>query len=140
LIKLLAVPPASINAIWPRLDSVYEEACSHTPGMLTKESIKARALGGDCTIWIAADSADTEVTATCVTSEVLFPGGLRSLFVEILGGKIKYDIFDFRATLEKWAKDRGCASVVFMVPRRWAKRLPDYDMGNVIMFKDIIRD
>lgn len=137
MIKLVAIPPASIEAIWPRLDAVYDEACKHSYGTLTKEGVKARALTGDCTIWIAADSTDTEVTASCVTSAVEFMGGLRVLAVELLGGKVKYDIFDFRATLERRAKEIGCTSVVFLVPRRWMKRLPDYDAAHVIMFKEV---
>lgn len=137
MIQLVSIPQASIEPIWPRLDGVFEEACKHSRGTLTKDVIKARALAGNCTLWIAADNSDTEVTASCVTSEVSFPGGLRAMFVELLGGKVKYDIFDFRTTLEKRAKEDGCTGVFFMVPRRWASRLPDYDLANVLMFKDL---
>ena len=137
MIKLVAVPPATVETIWPRLDSLFDDACRHTRGVATKESVKARAIAGHCTLWIVADSADTEITAACVTSGMQFPGGLRALFVELLGGKIKYDIFDFRATLERRAQEDGCKALFFLVPRRWAKRLPDYDIANLLMFKEL---
>jgi hypothetical protein len=130
------VPPATVNVIWPRLDAVYEEACKHSSGLLTKEAVRIRSINGSGQLWITADDADTEVTATCMTSEIPLATG-RGRIVEIMGGKVKYDIFDFRATLEKRAKEDGCAALFFLTPRKWMPRLPDYKATSVLMCKEL---
>lgn len=122
--------------VWPRLDALYEEACKYSKGSLTKEIVCARAVNGMGQLWIAADDT-TEVTATCLTSIIAFPGGLKAMFVELVGGKLKSDIFDFRTTLEKQATAQGCTSVFFMLPRKWAKHLPDYKISHILMCKEL---
>lgn len=77
------------------------------------------------------------MTASCATSEVAFPGGLRAMFVELIAGSKRFDVFDFRATLEKRAKADGCNAVFFIVPRRWAKHLPDYDERKIFLIKEL---
>lgn len=136
-IRLVRVPPTHVEAVWPRLDALYEEACKHSYGTLTKEVIYFRALNGGCTLWIAADNSDAEVTASCVTSQVQFPGGLRSMFVELVGGKLASDIFDFRSTLEKQAAQDGCTGVFFILPRKLVAKVPDYRKARYLMFKEI---
>lgn len=137
MIRLVAVPPASVEPIWPRVDAAFFKACEKSHGMFCLENIRADAKAGRATIWIAAEERDTEVTAACVTSITSFPGGMRALIVGPLGGKVAFDIFDFRATLEKHAQAKGCNAVLFMVPRRWANRLPDYSYTTVLMSKEI---
>jgi hypothetical protein len=68
LIHLVGVPVDKVEVIWPRLDQAYEEACSHLGGLLSKQIILARALRGMGQLWIAADDADTEVTANTTFS------------------------------------------------------------------------
>ena len=137
MIQLVAVPAATVEKIWPRLDAAYAEACRHSRGTLTKEVVKARAVNGSGTLWIAAEDRDTEVTATCLTSYAAFPGGLRALFVELIGGTVQFDIFDFRATLEKQAKADGCHAVFFILPRKWAAKIPDYKISHCLMIKEL---
>jgi hypothetical protein len=137
LIHLVGVPANTVRTIWPRLDAVYEEACKHSNGLLSKEAVFHRAVNGSGTLWITADDADTEVTATCLTSEIPLPNG-RARIVEIIGGKVKYDILDFRAALEKRAKEDGCSALFFLIPRRWMPRLPDYRAASVLMSKELI--
>jgi hypothetical protein len=137
LIQLVVVPPSTVEKIWPRLDEAYAEACKHSRGTMTKEVVKARAMAGGCTLWIAAEDRDTEVTATCITSYVAFPGGLRALFVELIGGSVQFDIFDFRATLEKQAKADGCHQVIFLLPRKWASKVPDYKISHCLLCKEL---
>ena len=136
MIKLVVVPPEAVIAVWPRLDDLYEEACRYSKGTLTKDIVKARAIGGMGQLWIAADDT-AAVTATCMTSTIAFPGGLRAMFVELVGGTIKSDIFDFRTTLEKQAIASGCSAVFFMLPRRWANKLPDYKISHILMCKEL---
>lgn len=136
MIKLVAVPADKVAAVWPRLDHLYEDACQYSKGMLTKEAVRVRAENGLGQLWIAADET-TQVTATCITSTIAFPGGLKAMFVELVGGSIKYDIFEFRTTLEKHAAADGCSAVFFMVPRKWAKRLPDYKISHLLLCKEL---
>lgn len=136
-IKLVQVPPSHVEAIWPRLDAVYEEACRHSHGTLTKEVVYFRSVTGNCSLWIAADNSDTEVTATCITSEISFPGGLRAMFVELIGGKLEGDVFDFRSTLERQAARDGCSAIFFILPKKWVTRLPEYKKARYLMFKDL---
>lgn len=136
-IRLVLVPPSHIEAIWPRLDALYEAACKHSHGTLTKEVVFYRAVSGNCSLWISADSTDTEVTASCITSEVDFPGGTRFMFVELIGGRLEGDIFDFRSTLERQAAQHGCSGIFFITPRKWVKSLPEYRKARYLMFKDL---
>lgn len=136
MIRLVIVPPAKVKPIWPRLDAAYEEACKHALGTLTKEAIYARAIAGECSLWITADDT-TEVTATCITSIGVFPGGLRAMLVEITAGSMKFDIFEFREQLEKHAKSIGCNALFFIVPRGWVKELPDYRIARLVMCKEL---
>ena len=137
MIHLVGVPVDKVGVIWPRLDAAYDEACSHLGGLLSKEIILARALHGNGTIWITADDTDTEVTASCFTSELQLSDNRRARVVECVAGKVKFDIFDFRVTLEKRAKEDGCARLYFMMPRRWMPRLPDYHAASVLMCKEL---
>lgn len=59
------------------------------------------------------------------------------MFVEMIAGSKKFDIFDFRATLEKRAKADGCTAVMGLFPRRWSKRLPDYEERKILLIKDL---
>jgi hypothetical protein len=139
LIKLIAVPPESVEPIWKRIGPDFDRAASHTRKAITADSIKVRALAGHCTIWIVADDADTEVTAACATSKVALPGGLRILFVEALAGKKRNDVFEFRATLERHAASEGCDQVMFILPRGMARGnpLPDYRASHYLMSKEL---
>lgn len=139
LIKLVQVPPQSVGLVWQRIGPDFEIAAKHTRRAITSHSIRDRATMGSCTIWIVADDADTEVTAACATSQVAFPGGLRAFFVELIAGKRKEDVFNFRATLERHAKASGCDAVFWLIPKKWSRGnpMPDYRISNIIMCKEL---
>lgn len=124
--------------VWPRLDHIYEEACKHARGTLTKETVYYRAQSGDAQIWIAADQT-TAIPASCLTSSLTFPGGLAALFVELIAGN-KADIFDLRATLEDQATSQGCHAVYFLMPQKWERHLRAYKTTHILKCKYLIKD
>lgn len=139
LIKLVPVPLKSVEPIWKRIGSDFEAAAKHTRNAITAKSIHDRALAGLCTLWIAADLTDTEVTASCATSKIALPGGLTVLFVEMVAGKNRHDIFNFRATLERHAQSNGCDILMFILPRGMARGnpLPEYRASHYLMTKEL---
>lgn len=136
MIQLVAIPPAKVAPIWPRLDAFYEHECSLTKGAFTKDIIRTRAIAGNCDIWIAADET-TEIKASCVTSIIDFPGGLRALFVEMLAGPQKYLVLDFAPTLEKRAAKAGCTAVYMLAGKHARGKAPGYKNTHILIFKDI---
>jgi hypothetical protein len=138
ILKLIRLPAEKVGTVWPRLDHLYEEACKHARGTLTKETVYIRAASGDAQIWIAADET-TAIPASCLTSSLTFPGGLAALFVELIAGA-KSDIFDLSAALEDYAASRGCHAVYFLMPQKWERHLRSYKTTHILKCKLLFKD
>lgn len=59
------------------------------------------------------------------------------MFVEPVGGVNETDIFDFRATLETHAKAEGCSHINFVIPKKWARCLPEYKTPRILKSKSL---
>lgn len=135
---LVQVTPDLAEPIWPKVEGQIKHACEFSLGMRTPEETFARIQAGMCQLWAVVNDA-REIPAVATTSVNDLPGQ-RILFNELLGGISREETrawFQRKEFIEQWAREKGCKTSVFMVPRNWARHLRDYHQTHVVMVKSL---
>lgn len=113
----------------------WEEARQHlcpaieqTCGAQTEEDIKNGVESGKFTLWACEGGA-------AITELVQFDRIL-ALSVGLAGGK-KSAVKSLLPQIEKYAKDAGCARIMFVGRDGWRKEYPDFKFGYTMIYKDL---
>ncbi len=136
--KLLQIPPALIDQVWPSVEPFLSRAISYCRGTHVISTTHDRAKSGSAQLWVAVeDKKPHTIRAAAITNLSQFPSGSRALTIELLGGE-KFDVFvDLRDELEAWALQNGCNLIFIWARKGWAKKLPDYSLTHYLMTKEL---
>lgn len=110
-VRLLAIPPADVDRVWPIAEPMLARATDLTQKIDTR-SLRGELLHGRMQLWIIADPG--EVHASMVTTLRVFTSGWRTCQVLLVGGRGAHHWMDeMIGTLENYAMDEGCHAIEF---------------------------
>jgi len=103
--------------VWPKLAPWITSALEHGTSSTKPDDVRQGALKGEYQLWVAWED-DFSVRAVCVT-EVIGP----RCRIFICMGIGREDWFHHLETIEEWAREKGCTSVLPCVRPGWVKDL-----------------
>lgn len=115
--KISAVLPDHIPAIWPMVEPMLQKALNENPGLYTTDDLKQDLLTGTQSLWIMYNQG--EIDAACTARIAQYPIG-RVLCVEWLGGeRMAAWLEEALEMLEVYAADMGCDRVEVYGRKGW---------------------
>jgi len=136
--KLIQIPPDVIGQAWPLIAPLLETAVAQSEGIFTLEGVARDVAEHRKQLWVVLDDENqNRAMAAGVTSLVTYEGGVKTAFIELLGGENMKQWFSLKPEIEAWAKSEGCAELNMWARKGWAKHLPDYRIARYLMRKEL---
>lgn len=123
--RLVAVPPAQVGAVWRRVGPWIAAACERPGCLLTPELLLGICTRQEGQLIVILDWANRSVAAG-VTQVRDYESGKRTCWVLCIGGS---GARNWRWTLreiEAGARRNGCHRIEFVGRNGWRRILPDY--------------
>lgn len=131
--NLVAVPPDKAQQAW-HLAEKHVLAAIDGSGFAEVSDIQMQVMLGEALLWLAAEG--TSVIGAGVT-RLIDVGGKKSCEIFAWGAEDQQKCAPLLKTIEKYAKNEGCASMRLSGRRGWARQLPDYRLVAVILEKEL---
>lgn len=124
--------------VWVRVKEHLAPALALSRGNMTLDNVMWLQREERAQMWIISTAAD-RVAGVLFTEVYTFVSGKRSLRVIVAGGKgILGESRDaVLATLESFALDIGCQSLLVEGRKGWEKALPDFRFAAVVLEKEL---
>tara|TARA_R110000822_G_scaffold17434_3_gene58753 strand:- start:1555 stop:1887 length:333 start_codon:yes stop_codon:yes gene_type:complete len=84
------------------------------------------------TLWV-----DEQYKSAAITTQEVYPTGLKSCVVRVAGGELKTFVYGLDLMTE-YAKITGCNMIEIYGREGWAKALKGFDKSHVVMSKRIL--
>jgi hypothetical protein len=124
--KFLMIPTHLVEILFDKIEPHLQRVVDASNGEITCESVKEKALRGDCGFILV--SKGPEVIAVNTIEVCQYDSGLRVLLIPVVGGTEAFDWGpDFLSFCREIAKSLGCTEMRgFSSRQAWLKVLRDY--------------
>lgn len=132
---LVPIEPARVGEAWPLVRKHLADMAQRSRGKVLAEDIAQLSFEGRMHQWIVLDD-DRNLLATGVTEIADYP---RKRVAKIIGlvGEHSERWIHHLADIEAWARAQGCASIMNIARKGWARKVPQYDLTHVVLERDL---
>ncbi len=145
-----SAPPSSIeillmpagcrfhDPLWEKVKAHLMPAIEISRGNIKLKDVMAMQRDGRAQMWIAKTPEDL-VSAVLVTERIKFVGGKRAIKTLLCGGKGMLDraMGPMLETVESFARDLGCQSMIVEGRKGWERALPGYTFSALVLEKEL---
>jgi len=117
--RLVGVPAAEVDAVWPLVEPLIADACRRGGGKDAPPDIRRAVSERDQQLWLAWDFS---VVALAVTEIVCHPRK-KCCRIRICTGRERRSWQHQLAAIEVWAKAHGCAAMELIARTGWSRLL-----------------
>jgi hypothetical protein len=133
--RLIGIPSAEIDAVWPLVEPQIAAACRRGRGKETSDDIRRALKARDQQLWLAWDGA---IAAVAVTQIVRHPRKT-CCRIRICAGRKLPSWQAYIAAIEAWARAQGCAAMELIARPGWSRVLAPhgYETTHVYCEKEL---
>lgn len=129
---LYGIQPNEIEAAWVEVRPWIQAACRRNRGKYDAADIYTGLVNGDDQLWIWKSP---DAFGVGITRVVVYPKQSVCSIRIVTGTNAQVWRDECVATIEAWAKAKGCAAMELVARPGWARRLKGYDMTHVYLEK-----
>jgi len=131
--ELLPVDREKIPQVWPHLVGLLDPYIEKTAGRVTNENVFQQLLHGDWRLWVIWDQKVEMAVAFLAVSFREELSGDRTARIEFMVGENRKAWLPYITLIETWARDNGYKHIEMLVPKAFARDLPEYHMTQVFL-------
>lgn len=132
--QALPVRSSDVDTIWDQVEPYIAAALARGRGTHTTEDVRKRCRERDAQLWIGIDDG---LAAVMVTEVCVYPRRkVARVWIFAAIDAPSWIENDF-GHLEAWAKAEGCSEIEMSGRLGWRKRLPGWDVREVLMTKEL---
>jgi hypothetical protein len=132
--RLICVVPDQVEAFWPHVEGLIAQACARS--LYDLAGCRRSLREGRALLWIVWDDENGAIVAA-LTTELHRINGRLLCFIAALGGRERGRWLHLIAGIEAFARAEGCAAVIVMGRRGWARALSGYRPRGIILEQGI---
>lgn len=130
--NIAQIQPVDVPAVWAELAERLPPHLDKMDGRLRVEDVFRLLVDGEWALWVIHD--DTGQPEAFVGLSVKDePSGAKSGVIEFMVGEHRKEWLPSIPLLENWARGVGCDRLQMLVPKVFARDLPDYRMSHVFL-------
>ena len=131
--KLVYVPPTFVDRLWNWLTPLLAKACSSSQGELALDEIRAQAVEGELSVWIARGDGDHLLAVALVRMEQ-WSGEIVCRVIAIAGMSMR-QWRELQPEFERKMMAAGAKRIRFEGRIGWKRVLKDFRMERIVMEK-----
>ena len=133
--QALPVRACDVDAAWPQVLGLIEQALSKGDGGHSSDDVKTACKSGEAQLWCGVGPAGLEMVAV---TEIRKQPRIKTMRVWLLAGSDAPGwIVDRLSAIEEWARNAGCSRLDMLGRKGWLRRLPGWSHSHVVMSKEI---
>jgi len=135
--RLHAPAPQEIAKLWPTIRDRIGSCCERSGGKYAPADVLLNFLNGRMELWLVMDEAGA-IQALVITEIVAYPRITVCRLLACTGDDAALWV-DLLASMEAWAKSRGCAAMEPICRPGWERRLKPlgYRKTHVVLEKSL---
>lgn len=123
---LILIPAAHVETVWPLAELHLERAMQFADGEFTLDEARRSIQDGRFQLWLAWDSAQRRALGAGVTEIFDYPRKRVCFLVLWASEAPRVRWLDGLETVERWAKEQGCAAMRLLGRKGWGRVLAGY--------------
>ena len=131
---LYGIQRTEVDSVWGEVRPWIEAACARNRGKYDAEDIRAGLLSGEDQLWIWKTATAFAVGVTRLSN---YPKQRVCALRIVTGRNAAEWQVEALATIERWAKEQGCAAMELCARPGWSRRIRKhgYDMTHLFLEK-----
>ncbi len=132
-LNILPMEKEHLTTVWPTMHGLMGAYLDKAAGRVRQEDVFNFIVEGEWNVWIVWDQKNETPKAFICVSIATEPSGKKSARIEMMIGEDRKQWLGYIPLIEEWALEQECDYIDMMVPKAFARDLPDYFMTHVFL-------